>query len=156
MVFDWKIRGLYPVPAQAAGEELYRIHNERGKIDPADVVDASRPLDAVLHPCFEWRDEVAAEKWREQQARNVCNHLVVVAERDDKPPVSVRAVYHVQGTYQPTEVIVRHEDKYAELQRTCLREFEAVRKKFALLSDRDGVKEIFDAIDRAVAEERAT
>lgn len=152
MVYDWKLPGLYSVQAQDAGDELMRIYNERGKIDPSDVVDESRPTAAVLHSCFEWRDEVAAEKWREQQARNICNHLVVVAEKEDSPPASVRAVYHAQGTYQPTEVIVRHEDKYAELQKACLGEFDAVRKKFELLSDYNGLKEIFSAIEIAVKE----
>lgn len=71
MVFEWKMKGLYPVAAQAAGMELERIYKDHGRCDAADVVDESRPEEAVLHPCFEWRDHVAAEFYRQQQARNL-------------------------------------------------------------------------------------
>lgn len=146
LVYAWKLDGLYPVPAQAAGDELMRIRNERGRIGPADVVDESRPSDAVLHPCFEWRDEVAAEKWREQQARGICNSIVVAVEREDKPPMTVRAVYHVQGAYHPTEIIIRDEDKYNGLYQSALIELNSFRKKFSIISDRDELKAVFDAI----------
>lgn len=155
MIYDWKLPGLYSVPAQDAGEELMRIHAERGKIEPSDVVDESRPMGAVLHPCFEWRDEVAAEKWREQQARGICNNIVVSVEQEKRPPLTVRAVMHVQGAYHPTSVIIRQEDKYQELYQTALRELEAFRKKFRVLSERESLVAIFDAIDAAIRGESA-
>ena len=67
MIYKWKVAGLMPVDAQTAGEELNRIYTKNGALNPADIVDESRPEDAPLHDCFEWRDDVAAEKYREQQ-----------------------------------------------------------------------------------------
>lgn len=149
MIYDWKFDSLYPVSAQAAGEELERIYTERGAINPVDVVDESRPEDAVLHPCFEWRDKIAAEKWREQQARGICNCIVTRAEVKNKGSVEVRAVMHVQGAYHPTAVIIQQQDKYTELYHAALRELEAFQKKFAILSDHKGLKAIFSAIEAA-------
>lgn len=150
MVYRFRVDGLYSVPAQAVGEELERIYNERGKIDPADVVDVSRPEDAVLHPCFEWRDEIAAEKYREEQARALVRCVVAVQETDGKKPVEVRAFFHVQETYHPTSVIIQEEDKYTTLLQTALGELAAFRKKYAVLSERDELKEMFAAIDAAI------
>lgn len=155
MVYEWKLPGIYNVSAQKAGEELERIYTEHGKIEPKDVVDESRSEDAVLHPCFEWRDDVAAEKYREEQARTICRNIVIVAQKDnDTQPTKIRAMFHVQGSYHPTQVIVKQEDKYTELCRTCLQELSAVRKKFSMLSNEESIKAIFNAIDEAVSREK--
>lgn len=151
MIYQWKLPSLYDVPAQAAGEELERIYQERGKLEAADVVDESRSETAVLHPCFEWRDAVAAEKWREQQARGICNCIITVEERKDKEPMAVRAFFHTQGSYHPTPVIIQEADKYSALYQSALREFVAIREKFSMLSDREELRSIFLAIDAATA-----
>lgn len=145
---------MYSVSAQDAGDELERIYDKRGKIDPADVVDESRPDDAVLHPCFEWRDDVAAEEWRKQQARTICRCIVTVAAQEGKDPVAVRAVMHVHGSYHPTQIIVQDQDKYNDLLQSALREFTASKKKFSMLSNFDEIRAIFDAIDAAVLSQK--
>lgn len=147
MVYQWNLPGLYSVSAQDAGQELERIYDERGKLDPPDIVEESRPDGAVLHPCFEWRDEVAAEKYREEQARHICRCIVRVEERENKEPLVCRAVLNVQGSYHPISVIVRENDKYNELLQSAKRELASFRKKFAVLSDRGELKAVFEAID---------
>lgn len=75
---DYKYQGLR-VPglkAEDAYEELERIREERG-LTPQNVVDESRPKEAVLHPAFEWRDKVAAEEYRKHQARHIIRSVVV-------------------------------------------------------------------------------
>jgi len=151
LTYQWKLPGIYDVPAKDAGEELDRIYHQRGKMDAADVVDESRPEDAVLHPCFEWRDSVAAEKWREQQARNLINCVVVRDEKPDSPPVEVRAFVHVCGTYQPTEVVINDDEKYMEHIRNIIRELKAFREKHDAYADRPELRSIFNAIDAATA-----
>lgn len=72
-----------PVDAQTAGEELDRIRQEYGTLQPATVVDEARPDDAPLHPVFEWDDAEAAERYREHQASTLIRQVkVVVPERD--------------------------------------------------------------------------
>lgn len=151
MVYSYKINGIFPVPAQDAGQELERIYQEHGEIVPKTVVDESRPSEAVLHPCFEWRDDVAAEKYREQQARKICDCIVVTHEHEEKPPVQVRAVMHVKGAYHPTQVIVQHQGMYESLYQSALRELESFKKKFSVISDRKGLQAIFSMIDAVIS-----
>ena len=66
------------IPASVAIAEVESIHKELGMVKPADVVDRARDKSNPLHPQFEWRDSVAAEKHRCQQARQMISNLVVV------------------------------------------------------------------------------
>lgn len=145
MVYEWKMPGLYSIPAQEAGEELDRIYQDRGKLDAADVVDESRPVEAVLHPCFEWDDPKAAELYRQQQARNIINCVVTVKETKGGGEVTTRAYEHVQGAYHPINVIFQCMDKSEELLQTAFRELQAFRKRFQTISE---LAPVFDAIDK--------
>lgn len=92
------------VNAQTAGEELDRIRQEHGTLEPGTVVDESRPEAAPLHPAFEWDDPVAAEKYREHQASHLIKQVrVVVQPRDPQPVVHARADIP-EGEYQPLPV----------------------------------------------------
>lgn len=133
MVFEWKLPGLYPVPAQDAGQELDRIYRERGQLDPADIVDESRPDDAVLHPCFEWRDTVAAELYREQQARGIVRCIVTTAESKQGEPVQVRAIVKAAGTYRPLKVVLESPDMEQEMLKNALRDMMAFQEKYSAL-----------------------
>lgn len=81
MVYQWKSAGeKYPVTAQVAGETIEEITKTLGKgyIEKEDLLEASREENAPLHKCFEWRDEVAAEKYRVYQAGDIISNIVVV------------------------------------------------------------------------------
>lgn len=82
----------FGIDPQAAGEELERIRHRDGTIAAPAVVDEARPDDAVLHPCFEWVDPVAAEQYRLIQARTLIKKVRVIcpvpAEHD--PTVKAR------------------------------------------------------------------
>jgi hypothetical protein len=57
---------------QAMAAELNRMAKKNGgKITPRMVVDAARDEDSPLHSYFEWDDAIAAEKYREMQARTL-------------------------------------------------------------------------------------
>jgi hypothetical protein len=79
-MYRWR-QGLYPaVDAQEAGERIDRLIQENGgRVTPRQVVDASRPDGEVLHPCFEWDDTKAAEKYRDVQARKVLGNIEIVS-----------------------------------------------------------------------------
>lgn len=134
MVYQYKIAGLFPVDAQTAGEELHRIYEDKGQLDPADIVDESRPATAPLHTCFEWDDEVAAEKYREVQAGNLIRSITVVHETPTHEPVEVRAFVKPLETYAPIEVVVNSEEQMSALLESALAELKAFEKKYATLS----------------------
>lgn len=99
--------------------ELSRIYSERGALRPADVVEDARPDDAPLHPCFEWRDQVAADQYRLYQARHLIRTVVVQTDHGAGP---VTAFVHVgrsdpvspeRGAYHPIQVVAQSRDMFA-------------------------------------------
>lgn len=77
------------VPAVVVATTVERLKQANdGQVTPGQVVAVSRPQDAPLHPCFEWDDPTAAEKYREDQARYLIRgYEVVRGEEDDAPGV---------------------------------------------------------------------
>ena len=67
--------------AQAVADEIYSIGDNPTK---AEIVDKARDESTELHSLFEWRDDVAAEKWREEQAGTIMRHLKVVFVHDER------------------------------------------------------------------------
>lgn len=155
MVYEWKMPGLHHVPAQKAGEELDRIYKERGRLDAADVVEESRPKSAPLHPCFEWRDNVAAEKYREHQARNLINCVVTKLDTKTGSTAEVRAFFHVQDSYHPVNVILEKPDYNAELARDALRYIEIFERRFATIESLQPVIKAMRAARPRLAEASA-
>lgn len=150
MVYQFKLPGLYPVSAQTAGEELHRIYTDKGQLKPADVVAESRPESAPLHPCFEWDDEVAAEKYRRVQAGKLVRSITVVQENKKREPVEVRAFVQSRETYTPIEVVVNSREQMLELLRAAMSELRAFERKYAALSQ---LAPVFEAIKRVSARE---
>lgn len=143
-VYKWKIERMFPVDAQTAGDEIDRICRERGGVEPKTLVDESRSAGAPLHNCFEWRDEVAAEKYRTEQARDILGNITVVCETQEKQAVDVRAFVRVQSAYRPISVVLNDEEKMLELLEAALRELRAYREKYKHLV---ALKPVFDALD---------
>ena len=147
MVYRWKLPGVIPVDAQTAGEELQRIFAERGELEPAYIVAESRDVGAPLHHCFEWNDEVAAEKYRQTQAAKIVRSILTVEETTSGPQ-EVRAFVHVQEKYRPISVVVNNADKMADLLEAALEELKAFRNKYRKLSE---LSAVMSAIDEVVA-----
>lgn len=146
MVYRWKLPGIIPVDAQTAGEELSRIYEERGALNPADIVDESRDSAAPLHPCFEWDNEAAAEKYRQSQAAMIVRSIVTV-EESEIGLQEVRAFVHVQESYRPISVVVNSEEQMDELLKSAFDDLLAFRRKYSTLSK---LLPVFSAIDKVV------
>lgn len=146
MIYKWKIPNLLPVDAQVAGEELDRIYRENGRLEPARIVDESRDSAAPLHPCFEWDDVVAAEKYRQTQAQMIVRSIVTVHETPNREPVETRAFVSVQREYKPIEVVTSSEEQMQELLRTALAELMAFRRKYSILSELAGVMRAIEEV----------
>lgn len=96
MIYQWKPGSRFKVDANTAGAVCGQLE-AAGNLSAKSLLDASRPEDAPLHSEFEWNDSIAAEKFREGQARNIINHLVV--RLDEKPDTPVRGFFpdHAAG-----------------------------------------------------------
>ena len=146
MVYQYKTGFFNKVPAQVAGEEINRLYNE-GKSQPKDIVDASRPEDAPLHPAFEWDDNIAAELYRQEQARSLIRHIVTVEEVENEEPIYVRAFFKIDpesSTYEPTIVIMNDEEKKKQLLDTAKRELKQFQVKYSTLKELSKVMKVID------------
>jgi hypothetical protein len=115
-----------------------------GRLNAQTLVDVNRPEDAPLHSCFEWNDVLAAEEWREHQARNIINSITVVTMPGQEP---VRAYFNIHTklpNYESVQAIVQQEDKYQLLLEMAKKELSAFTRKYKQLSE---LSKVFDAIN---------
>ena len=89
MAYAWKSTARVSIPASIAGPEIERIRREQeGFFTPAAVVRAAQPKSSPLHPAFEWDDLKAAAAHREDQAKYLIRHIVVLNAGDpDRDPI---------------------------------------------------------------------
>lgn len=143
MIYKWKFENLYPVDPQKAGEELNRIYQERGSLNPSDIVEESKDENAPLHPCFEWNDSIAANKYREGQAATIVRAIITEPDIATGTTEEVRAFVHVQETYRPIQIVFDEEVMKQELLESALKELSSFQKKYNTLS---ALNPVFDAI----------
>lgn len=146
MTYQWK-NSYHKVSADIAGavcEELEKNENLNAKA----LVDVSRPEDAPLHSEFEWNDTEAAERWREQQARNIINSLTIVVDENKAPVRKFFNVVTTEANYTSTEVLLQHEDTRKKLLDMALRELNSFKQKYAQLTE---LAEFFTVIDDTAA-----
>ena len=141
MTYQWKVPGIMPVDAQTAGNELQRIYERDGVIEPETVVEESENPSAPLHSCFEWDDEKAAHKYRITQAQNIIRAIVVA---DEAKQPETRAFVNVQREYHPVSVVVRNPEKREILLQNALNELRWFERKYNTLQE---LSAVFSAIE---------
>jgi hypothetical protein len=151
MIYQWKPEARVKVDAQVAGEELERIRTfNNGRLDPKNVVEASRSPDAPLHGEFEWNDAEAAEAHRAQQASYLIRCITVEMTDGGEEAKSVRAFVSVVREEDRSYTSIAHALSDAELRAQVLAsawvELEAWRKRHAELIE---LAKVFAVIDQA-------
>lgn len=94
-------------------DQLQAIYDEQGKLTPKLVLDTARDPEHPLHSHFEWRDDIAAERYRLDQARTLIRSVRVVykpAETEEQAPIAGRAYHAVRDVedeyrYEPAEKV---------------------------------------------------
>lgn len=145
VINSWKVN-IFPVSADTAKQEFDRIYEKYGELTTQAVVDENRSESSPLHGCFEWRDDVAAEKYRQQQAGAMIRCLVsTVVPDEDKEPITVRSIVHTESKYEPISVAIRSDQKTAVLLSDALRDVEKFKAKYSQLSE---LKDVIDSMDQ--------
>lgn len=115
--------------------ELLAVREQYGELTPANVVDAAREDDHPLHDRFEWDDEVAGEKYRLSQARQLIR--VVKETYTDRAgrPADVRTFHAIprpQGgmAYEPLDEVVKDDIASQILLRTMEREWRSLKARY--------------------------
>lgn len=144
MVYKFKSGSHIKADPQIAGELLERLEAENNLTAKA-LVDANRDEDAPLHNEFEWNDSVAAEAYRETQARHIINCIEIVKEETEP----VRAFFNItrgEPVYRHIDAILREKDTREALLKTALAELIAFKRKYKNLVE---LAKVIAAIDEA-------
>ena len=151
MIFEWKPGSRFKVDANTAGAVCEQLE-AAGNLSAKSLLDVSRPKDAPLHTEFEWNDSIAAERYREEQARCIIRHLVVrLEERPDEP---VRGFFQIeqsgQRSYTSVKAILTQHDPRADLIQQALEELASFQRKYGTLAELAKVFEAIAEVRRAV------
>lgn len=139
MVYQWKETSRIKADPQVAGEICEKLAETVG-LSAKTLLEASREESAPLHGEFEWDDGLAAEKYREDQARYIIRNLCFKVE--DKPhgekEAPVRVFFKVReksNDYDPLPVIVKEKDKREKLLEAAKKDMTAIQQKYSAIEE---------------------
>lgn len=136
----------------AEQQELEKIRVAAGgMLKPETVVDVARDPNNPLHRHFTWDDTQAAAERRIDQARQIIRLCVVVVHENVAPVrryISLPSDRANGGGYRSTQEVLTDESRRGELLRDVLERLNALRRKYAALSE---LSQLWAAVD-AVAE----
>ena len=150
--YSWKGASRIKANAQKAGELCEQLENTVG-LTAKNLLNASRNPDDVLYNEFEWDDEIAAENYRESQARHIINSLIVVpAEKVENDTTATRAFYCLKEdcmkSYKSIQSIIQRPDLTEQLLSQAEKELEAFENKYKSLQDNLTLKPIYSQIQK--------
>lgn len=127
--------------------ELTRIARKNNGVLTAEmVVAAARDEDSPLHDSFTWDNDVAAERWRLYQARNLILHVKVETTAVNNHRVIIRAWTslttdrnHDGGGYRETIHVLSNKDQRRQLLADALAELKLFEEKYRTLKELAGV-----------------
>ena len=112
-------------------------------LTPAEVVAAAKLKRHPLHDCFEWDNEAAGQKEREQQAAHIIRSIEIVDEGDEEGASAIRAFTHVveirdeeetplyaAGIYRGTEEVMHDEEYRKQILRRAFADLEAWERRY--------------------------
>ena len=140
-----EVASLYKgIDAQTVADEIADIGED---VTAEQIVERAKDEGCELHKCFTWDNDVAAEKYRIIEARQIVRHLVreeVNADNEDRPPLRVFYKTDNSGGYKHIErTILRKEDEYQALLARAMAELRAFKAKYSMLEE---LREILDLI----------
>lgn len=127
-----------------SAEDFYKELQSLDEITPQNVLDLARDQNSKLHSDFEWDNEIAGEKYRLIQARQMIIDLVYEPFEEKKETTRVVQLTTQKSTYDFVEVILKNEDEYQALLKRALAELGSFKKKYSTLVE---LEEVFRAIE---------
>ena len=140
MIHKWKNGSRISIDPEKAYQEIDSLEEKT----PESVLEKARDENTELHKHFEWRDDVAAEKYRLQQARHL---IVCMVEIQNESSDDVRRVFEISSTpnvYQPRTYFTINKEAYAILLSRAKQELYALKKRYENIAE---LEDVFMAID---------
>lgn len=132
------------IDAQTVADEISEIGEA---VTAEQIVDRAKDETCELHKCFTWDNDIAAEKYRIIEARQLVRHLVREESPDaknDTPPLRVFYKTNNGEGYKHIErTIIKREDEYQALLARAMMELRAFKAKYSMLEE---LREILDLI----------
>ena len=147
MKYRWKDGWTYKGDAQAAGEGLAELREKHAdRLTAPIVVDAARPPASKLHRYFEWNNDIAGERWRERQARDLMQHIeVIVSPRQPARRMFVTVTESVADetsrAYVSTARVLKDEALTAQVLDECIAGVAALKRRYLAFGQMAGLLE---------------
>lgn len=149
-----RIKAASQANPQIIGEALEKIAEEhKGELTPKAVVEVARTKTHPLHPHFEWNDNIAAEAYRLDQARNLIRIVRVEdASTDDGTARAFISINDGDSTaYRPLDLIKKSADLQLALLKQADKELQAFERRYqALVEICRTVRVARDAVRRQI------
>ena len=140
MQAEWKINGVFKADASLVADEIQSIGST---VTTGDLVEFARNnKESELHKCFEWNNDIAAEKYRKHQAGKVIRLLVVNGKSEsDKEIRGVRLFVNTEhnGKYKQIQNVFKVPDEYSKLLHRAKEELKAFANRYEKLSELETV-----------------
>ena len=149
MVYEWKSASRIKANPNEAAKVMNQLA-ETDSLTAENLVEVSKPESSPLHNDFEWDDTIAAIKYRNHQARNIINALVIVPDETIQASEPVRAYFKIEQSepsYKQLTTIVKTPSQRDMLLQSALAELIAFKKKYTILSE---LKVVFAGIDETI------
>lgn len=122
---------------------MRQLEEQRGFVQPADLVQVAAPLDSPIHDMFEWDDTKAGVRYRLHQARMIINHVQVELVDDKRSDAFYSAVVQVDDVptrgYFSAEKVLSDDELYASVLNQAIRELKYWQKKYKTITELKGV-----------------
>lgn len=130
-IYKWRTGARIKADATLAAKVFEQLSDEN-RLNAENVVEVSKPEEAVLHDDFEWVDSIAAFEYRKHQARNILNSLVVIEEEtpEEQPIRYCFKIEEKTNNYTPLNVIMQSAESTGALIRKAISELQAYRMKY--------------------------
>lgn len=152
MIYQWREgtrANLKKHSPQRVGERLNSLKQRLGgKLPVRAILAEAKQLSSPLHPLFTWSDSKAATLYRLEEARSICQQIIVVKVRNGVDQTS-RFLTHIsiQGNAYVTTEDTRINPEYrAEIVDRAIHELAHWRDKYGDLSE---LSPLLEAIESA-------
>jgi hypothetical protein len=130
--------------------ELLALRNGNGVINPAEAVAwAKRNPKSRLHETLEWDDDIAGERWRVWQVRQMISIHIVDADGGRRfVSLSIDRKHDGSNGYRPLDEVMGRPDLREIMMTDALHDLERVQHRYQKLTE---LQEVWAAADKARA-----
>ena len=126
---------------QKIGEYIEGVEEKEGKIDPKRLVELAKDRENIMHEMFLWDDSLAAQKFREHEARKILGNLkvTIIEAKVDQVRAFVNIRDNGNSTYKSMEIVMNTPKDLDYVISQAKRELQSFTKKYAKYKKLKGV-----------------